>query len=237
MLKDKNILAVVPARGGSKGVKLKNIKLLCGKPLIEHTALVINQIEIIDTAVVSTDSEEIGSIAESAGINFSFKRPVNLSGDFIGDWDVLNHALIKCEKIYNKKFDIVLMLQPTSPLRTTEDIIGSVNYLIENQLDAVWSMSPTDSKNHPLKQFRIENDLLDYYDYAGNKIIARQQLDTLYQKNGAVYVFTRDCILNQKTIKGKKTGAYLIHREMVSIDTAFDFKLVEFLMENSDEKK
>ena len=235
MLNGKKVLTVVPARGGSKGVKLKNIHELCGRPLIDYTAATINQLNFIDKSVVSTDNTKIGNIAKSAGIDFVLKRPESLSGDFIGDWDVLNHALIECEKIFGKCFDLILMLQPTSPLRKVADVTGAVNYLLENQLDSVWSMSPTDSKNHPLKQFKINNNLLDYYDISGDKIIARQQLETLYQKNGAVYVFTRDCILNQKTIKGQKTGAYLIDREMVSIDTAFDFKLVEFLMENNHE--
>ena len=128
------------------------------------------------------------------------------------------------------------MLQPTSPLRTVEDVTGAVKYLLESQLDSVWSMSRTDSKNHPLKQFKINNNSLDYYDISGAKIIARQQLEPLYQKNGAIYVFTRDCILAQKTIKGQKTGAYLIDREMISIDTTFDFKLAEFIMRNDSEK-
>lgn len=230
MYKGKSILVVVPARGGSKGVKLKNLQPINGRPLVALTGDVVRQMQFIDRAVVSTDHEEIARVAEESGLDAPFRRPQNLSGDRISDWDVLEHALVECDKKDNSQYDIVVMLQPTSPLRTVEHVKGTIDKLIDGNFDSVWSVSETDSKAHPLKQLVIEDDKMDYYDKSGSKIIARQQLKPVYHRNGVAYAITRECLLNQKTIKGQNTGAYLIDEPMISIDTLLDFKLVEFYL-------
>lgn len=114
MLKNKRILAVVPARGGSKGIPLKNIYPLAGKPLIEYTTDVLREMNWIDFATVSTDSKEIAYVAKEAGLNVPFMRPESISGDCIGDLDVLTHALDECERLNSCFYDVVVMLQPTS---------------------------------------------------------------------------------------------------------------------------
>ena len=228
MIANQRILAVVPARSGSKGIPLKNIKKLNKKPLIEYTGDFISSLDFIDRAIVSTDSDKIGHIAEACGLSFPFKRPDNISGDVIGDIDVLVHALKQMEKQDGLRYDIILMLQPTSPFRREKYLIESINQLIDRSLDSVWSVSPTDSKSHPDKQLKLKNNKLDYYSERGQNIIARQQLDTLYHRNGAVYVFTRDCILKQNTIKGIKTEGYIIEDILVNIDTEYDFLFAEF---------
>ena len=101
--------------------------------------------------------------------------------------------------------------------------------LIEKKLDAVWTISETDSKSHPYKQLSYENGLIDYWSPNGGSIIARQELDSVYHRNGIAYVFTRECILSDKTIMGHRTGGYLIDRECVSIDTEWDLILTEFI--------
>jgi CMP-N-acetylneuraminic acid synthetase len=167
MIADKKILVVVPARGGSKGVKLKNIRPLGGVPLVALVGQVVNQLPYVDRAVVSTDHSEIANIAEESGLGAPFMRPEELSGDIVADAPVLHHALMACEKIDNRQYDVVVMLQPTSPFRKPAHVTAAVNKLIEGGYDAVWTVSKTDSKAHPLKQLVIDNDRLDYYDPAG----------------------------------------------------------------------
>ena len=237
MLNGKSILVVVPARGGSKGVKLKNIRKINGVPLVALVGHVVRQLPYVDRAVVSTDHPEIAEIAEKSGLDVPFMRPEQLSGDVVADGHVLHHALMECEKVDNRKFDIIIMLQPTSPFRKPFHVTETVEKLIKGRYDAVWTVSETDSKAHPLKQLVIRNDILDFYDPAGAKIIARQQLMPVYHKNGVAYVMTRDCILN-KEIKGVRTSFVVIEELMVNIDTEFDFKLAEFILQqNGDSNK
>jgi CMP-N,N'-diacetyllegionaminic acid synthase len=227
----KRVLAVVPARGGSKGIPLKNLQPVNGVPMVALVGRVLALLPEVDRAVVSTDNEEIAVVAEAAGLAAPFRRPEALSGDRIGDIDVLVHALETCEKLDGVQYDIVLMLQPTSPLREPWHVRDCVQKLVDGSWDAVWTVSPTDTKGHPLKQLMLENDGgMDYYDSEGANIIARQQLKPLYHRNGIAYAFTRDCLLNQRTIKGARTAAVVIDGEHVSIDTMWDLELVEFIL-------
>lgn len=228
MIANKTILAIVPARGGSKGVPMKNIRPLAGKPLIQWTGECIQQIPEIDRAIVSTDHDEIASAAEASGIQAPFRRPESLSGDRIGDWDVLTHALCEMEKLDDTRYDVILMLQPTCPLRQPAHIRAVMEKLIQDKLDTAWTVSPSDLKFHPLKQLKVnEEGTLSLYDPAGAAIIARQQLTPLFYRNGAAYAFTRECLLEQKSILGKKAGAVIVHDPLVNIDTPEDFLAAE----------
>ena len=234
MLEGKKILVVVPARGGSKGIKLKNIQPIMGIPLIGYAANVIKSLDFVDRAVVSTDHEQIAEIAESYDLTAPFRRPEHLSGDRVGDWDVLYHSLKTMEEQDSCQYDIVIMLQPTSPLRTAEQVAEVVKKLIKNNHDSVWTVSETDSKNHPLNQFNIDSaGLLDYYDIATAKIVARQQLKPTYQRNGIAYAITRECLeanKEVKTLRGATTAAHIIDGYVANIDTHFDLRLAEFLL-------
>jgi CMP-N,N'-diacetyllegionaminic acid synthase len=230
MIDNKTILVVVPARGGSKGVKLKNLRSLNGVPLVALVGKVVRQLAYVDRAVVSTDHSEIARVATDSGLEAPFMRPAEFSGDRIADWDVLNHALLSCEKHDNRTYDIIVMLQPTTPFRQPEHVTAAVTKLIEGRYDAVWTVSETDSKAHPLKQLIIREDRLDYYDPAGADIIARQQLKPMYHRNGVAYAITRDCILRQKSIKGDNASFVVIDDVLVNIDTEMDFKLAEFML-------
>jgi len=232
MIGGKRILVVVPARGGSKGIKLKNLRPILGVPMVARVGHVVGQLDMIDRAVVSTDHEGIARVAEGAGLAAPFRRPETLSGDRIGDLEVLTNALLEMERIDGLIYDIVVMLQPTSPLRKPEDVTGAIGMLIDGAWDAVWTVSKSDSKAHPLKQLTIgpETDCLDYYDPAGKTIIARQQLTPVCHRNGIAYAITRDCLLEQKTIMGARTGALLIDGPAISIDTEWDIELCEFMM-------
>lgn len=230
MFLNKTVLVVVPARGGSRGVKLKNIREINGVPLVAMVGKVVQHLPFVDRAIVSTDHPEIARIAGESGLDAPFCRPDSLSGDLVSDWEVLNHALLTVEGIDKRGYDIIVMLQPTSPLRKPEHVHRAVEKLVKEGLDSVWTVSETDSKNHPLKQLKIVEGRLSHYDPKGREIIARQQLEPVYHRNGAAYVVTRECLLEQKTIMGKRCGALVIEDMMVSIDTPWDFKLVEFIM-------
>ncbi len=234
MYRNKKVLAVVPARGGSKGVPLKNIQPIKNIPLVGWVGRCVGDCPFIDRAVVSTDSDEIAAAAEAYGLSVPFRRPEALSGDRVADFPVLEHALLQAEELDGCIYDIILMLQPTSPLRQPRHIEASIEKLLDGKFDSVWTVSETDSKAHPLKQLTVSaSSDLDYYDQKGKEIIARQQLSPVYHRNGACYAFTRECLVGQKTIKGEKAGA-VITEPMVSIDTTFDFKLVEFLLDNQE---
>lgn len=233
MITDKAILAVVPARGGSKGIHLKNLRPVLGKPLVAHAGDVCRALDWLDRAVVSTDHEEIARVAEAAGLAAPFRRPERLSGDRIADWDVLVHALREMERSDGVTYDIIVMLQPTSPLRRPEHVSATLEMLIDGDWDAVWTVSETDSKAHPLKQFTLSDGQLDYWDERGQEIIARQQLDPVYHRNGIAYAITRECLIGQKTLKGARTGALVLDGQFVSIDTEWDIALVEYILAGS----
>lgn len=234
MIDAKRILAVVPARGGSKGIALKNLRSVAGIPMISRVGQVLSNLPMIDRSVVSTDHEEIARVAEDAGISAPFRRPLDISGDQVGDLEVLRHALLEMEGIDNVTYDIVLMLQPTSPLRQPKHVFDALTMLIEGAWDAVWTVSATDSKSHPLKQLCLSENKLDYYDPVGKEIIARQQLKPVYHRNGVAYALTRDCLMNQGSLLGNRTGALVLYGDFVSIDTEFDIALVEWIMGRSN---
>ncbi len=231
MYQGRRILAVVPARGGSKGVKLKNLRPVGGVPLVALAGKVAEQCDFIDRAVVSTDHDEIARVAEGAGLLAPFRRPEALSGDRIGDWDVLTHALQEMETRDGVTYDVVLMLQPTSPSRKPEHVRDCLVKLVAGGFDSVWTVSETDSKGHPLKQFVIgDSDAMEYYDPAGAHIIARQQLKPVYHRNGIAYAITRQCLVEQKSIKGARCGALVIEGPVINIDTEYDLALADFLI-------
>jgi CMP-N-acetylneuraminic acid synthetase len=231
VLSGKRILAVIPARGGSKGVPLKNLHLLAGKPLIAHTGAIVAACGVFDRAVVSTDHEGIAQAAEACGIAAPFRRPHALSGDRIGDLEVLEHALVESERLDAVRYDVVAMLQPTSPLRTAAHVLATLRKVAEEGWDAAWTVSPTDVKYHPLKQLASGPDGgLTFFDPRGAGIVARQQLAPVFHRNGASYAFTRACLLEQKSIMGRRTAAVVVEEPMVSIDTLEDFAKVESIL-------
>jgi CMP-N,N'-diacetyllegionaminic acid synthase len=232
MYEGRRVLVVVPARGGSQGVKLKNLREIGGVPLVGRAAQIAKALAFVDRAVVSTDHPEIARVAKNYGLDVPFMRPDDISGAIISDWQVLTHALAEMERIDGVTFDIVVMLQPTSPSRTPEQVRATVERLVSGGFDAVWTVSETDSKAHPIKQFRLgANGKLDYYDPDGAKIVARQQLKPVYHRNGIAYAITRSCLLDQGVTFGSNTGSLLIEGELANIDTELDLLWANFLFE------
>ena len=231
MLNGRRVLAVVPARGGSKGIHLKNLQPLLGQPLVAHVGAVVREAGFFDRAVVSTDHPEIARVAEAAGLSAPFVRPPELSGDLVGDLDVLAHALVEVERADGVAYDVVVMLQPTSPLRTAQHVAAVVRKLVDEGWDAVWTVSPTDAKYHPLKTLSIGADgTLALFDGRGASVIARQQLSAVYHRNGAADAFTRACLLDRRATLPPRAGAVVVDEPMVSIDTAEDLQRAESLL-------
>jgi len=227
MYQGKKILAVIPARGGSKGIKFKNLKRVNGLTLIEHVAKIIIKNRRIDYAYVSTDNNKIKKNALNASLLKVLHRPKKLSGDCISDLEVLTHAITELQKKIN--FDIILMLQPTSVLRKSTHINKALKLLINKKYDAVWSVSKVDLKYNPLKQLKIKKNKLLFFENKAKKIISRQQLENSYIRNGAVYAFTKKIIIKEKKILNKNTGFLIIKEKQISIDDYHDLMQVRKL--------
>jgi CMP-N,N'-diacetyllegionaminic acid synthase len=232
VIEGRTVLAVVPARGGSKGVPLKNLRPLRGKSLVAHVGDLVRQLGVFDRAVVSTDHEGIAREAMAHGLDSPFMRPAELAGDRIGDHAVVLHAVEQTEAVDGKHYDVIVMLQPTCPQRRPEHVLGAIDTLIKGGWEAVWTVSPADLKYHPRKALTRGTDgAMDYYDSVGGAtVIARQQLTPVYYRNGAAYVVTRQALFSSTSLKAERTGAYVIDEPLLSIDTVDDFQRLEELL-------
>lgn len=235
MYKKKKILAVIPARAGSKGLPGKNIRPLLGKPLIAWSIKQASRSKYIDKVVVSTESPTVASIARRYGADVPFLRPKKLATDTAKSIDVILHALSYFAKLGNI-YDIVVLLQPTSPLRKSADINKAIEGLLANKAKAIVSVCK--EEHSPLWSVTLT---------AGNKIgqflgkgaekKSRQSLPIFYRINGAVYVAEVDYLKRNKGFFGKLTFAYIMPQERsVDIDNKFDFSFAEFLMRKGGKK-
>lgn len=229
MRKGKRVLVVIPARGGSKGIPHKNITPVAGLPLIGYTIKLLEKLPWIDSSVVSTDDDAIAAEALRGGTADVVWRPESLSGDRVGDMPVLLHALSEEEAKSNEQYDIVLMLQPTSPLRTVYEVEECIDTLLDGHWDSVWTVSETDTSYHPYKQVKLSpGGQLDFYHDSGEKIVARQELEPAYYRNGVCYAFSARFVRSASSVfsPGRST-AVVLSRRHISIDTAADIALVE----------
>ena len=228
MFKNKKILALVPARSGSKGIKNKNIKLINGKPLIEYTLDFVNKLNFIDLKVVSSDSDKILKIAKKNNF-IGIKRSKTLSGDKISDYKVIK-SIIDNKKILQSRCDYIIYLQPTSPLRKKQELVSALEKIIKEKYSSAWSISKIDKKNHPLKVMILKKSGLTLYDLKGKKIIARQQLQDLYVRNGVFYIFSVKELIKKKSIYLSKTLPVILNRKIVNIDNFIDLKITKKLL-------
>ena len=229
MRRDKRVLVVIPARGGSKGIPRKNITPLAGKPLISYTTDFLAELHWVDRAVVSTDDESIAEEALRARTTEVLWRPAELSGDRIGDMPVLRHALEGSESKKGEVFDVVVMLQPTSPMRTSAEVEDCVDTLLDGRWDSVWTVSESDPTFHPQKQVKFTADgALSFFDKSGPSIVARQELVPAFHRNGVCYAFTADFIRNSDSVFSKnRSTAVVTVGAHTSIDTQEDLDAVE----------
>lgn len=234
MYKKKKILALIPARGGSKQIINKNIKLLCGKPLISYTIEAALASDYIDDVVISTDSDLIAEISLNYGGQVPFMRPKELAEDESKTIDVAIHAINALIKI-ERKYDYLILLQPTSPLRTKDDIDSAIKIIIDGDISSL--VSVREVKENPALMRTIENNKLkNIMDFNGS--LRRQDLPKYYIFNGAIYINSIDMLLKQKKFVDEKTYPYVMDYERsIDIDEILDFKIVELIMrENSHDK-
>lgn len=234
-----NILCTICARGGSKGVKNKNIKELNGKPLIAYTIEQAKASNLFEHIVISTDSDDIANVAKQYGAEVFFKRNAEMASDTAGKLDVIRDAFKRSEEYYNKTFDYLIDLDVTSPLRSVEDIINSFNQFKKNNNDNLITAMP--SRRSPY--FNLVEQDKDGRVYISKKInnliVRRQDAPKSYDMNASIYIWKRNVILNEKSIFLEKTGLYVMPEERsIDIDTKLDFQFVEFLMrENKNAKR
>lgn len=222
-------IAIIPARSGSKGLKDKNIKELNGIPLIAHSIRCAIESGMFDTIFVSTDSKEYAKIAGDYGADAHFLRSEKNSTDKAGSWDVVKEVLEQFEK-EGKFFDNIMLLQPTSPLRTKEDIKKSFSLMEEKNGNAV--VSVTEVEHSPLWCNILPEDLSMDQFYNDNIVnVPRQQLPTYYRLNGAIYLLKKVELQKEKMFR-EKCYAYVMPNETsLDIDTELDFMIAEMLFQ------
>ena len=222
-------LAIIPARSGSKGLKDKNIRLFNGKPLMAYSIEAALQSNHFDEVFVSTDSEQYAEIARGYGAHVPFLRSSEQSSDTASSWDVVKEVL-ECYGKRGTTFNTVALLQPTSPLRTTQDIINAFAIMQEKQANAVVSVCEVD--HSPLWcNVLPENDSMDRFLPKNLVTIGRQKLDTYYRINGAIYIVNVPYLLSSQTIYDHGCYAYKMDkRHSIDIDDLVDFQIAESLM-------
>jgi len=222
------VLGVIPARGGSKGVPRKNLKPLGGVPLIGWTIRAARDAKRLTRCIVSTDDAEIAAAAKELGAEVPFTRPLELATDSARAIPVIQHALDAMEKAGEAPFDAVLMLQPTTPFRTGADIDAAIEKLAGTGADSVISVIDVGG-HHPARMKYLEGDrLIDPPFCEAYENQPRQELRTMYLRNGAIYL-TRAAVLRGGSFKGKDSRALVMPEERsANIDTLADFRLAEF---------
>ncbi len=225
-----SILAIIPARGGSKGLPGKNIRPLAGKPLLAWTIEAARASGVIDEIVVSTDSPEIAAVATTYGCAPPFLRPAALAGDNSPTMAALFHTLDWYAQQQGRRFDLVLLLQPTSPLRQAADILAAVELLRHREVASVVSLCPVD--HHPLWSNTLPPDHSLEHFLRPEAQRPRQELPPSYRLNGAIYLARTDWLRERGSFLGPGAYALIMSREgSVDIDDETDFLLAEILVQ------
>jgi CMP-N-acetylneuraminic acid synthetase len=226
------VLAVIPARGGSKGVPRKNIRLVCGQPLIAYTiATALAVKHLLHTAIVTTDDHEIAKIAQECGAEVPFIRPPELSADHVPMLPVLQHAARFVEERDHIQLDWVLLLQPTAPFRTVEDISAALALGQQGGCDSVVSVVQVFAV-HPILMKKIEDGNLLPYCINEQEGTRRQDYDPpAYMRNGAIYLTRRAVLIDRNSIWGEVIRPYVMPAERsLGVDSELDLRMVEALM-------
>lgn len=231
------ILGVIPARGGSKGVPRKNIRLLCGKPLLQYTAESALTARHLSRVILSSDDEEVARVGEQCGLQVPFLRPAHLAQDDTPMLPVIQHALNWFEA-RGEGFTAVCLLQPTNPLRRAEDIDGCIEMLQRENADAVMTILPVPDKYNPhWVYFRQENGSLRLSTGESEPIPRRQCLPAAYHRDGSVYVARTDVVTSGKSLYGSRVLGYLLNSDRsVNIDNFVDWRRAETLIAQSAQR-
>lgn len=224
-----SILAVIPARGGSKGVPEKNIRELNGIPLIAHTILAAKKVNRLSKVIVSTDSEKIAEVSRHYGAEVPFIRPDYLATDTASSIDVVMHT-IEYFKQTRVEFNDLILLQPTSPLRDEGDIDNSLDLYLGNKCDSVVSVCEAETNPYLFKRIDDEGTLHDFIAH-DNKHMRRQDMPKLYRLNGAIYITSVRLLEEKRSFYGNVVLPYIMNSfKSIDIDNEIDFELAELFM-------
>ena len=239
MIHDKKVLAVIPARGGSKGLPGKNIRPLCGKPLLAWTIEQALDCPYIDTVVVSTDSPEIAAVSEQYGVPVPFLRPAELATDSAASADVLLHVLSLFEK-QNQTSDYIILLEATSPLRRKNDIATALKLLDDHPTaESIVGVCRTESQ-HPAFSVTLQNGFIKPYsgDFCNGTIpvLRRQEIDDVYFFEGSLYISRVAAFKRKKGFYHTATIPYIVQKwQSIEVDDIYDFDIVEALIKYIEE--
>lgn len=225
------VLGVIPARGGSKGVPGKNIRSLCGKPLLQYTAEAALAARGLSQVILSTEDEQIAAVGLACGLEVPFLRPAELARDDTPMLPVVQHAVSQMEN-RSGRFDAVCLLQPTNPLRRAEDIDACIELLNERDLDAVVTILPVPSEYNPHWVFwKSGNGLLGLSTGEETPVTRRQDLPPAFHREGSVYVTRRHVLMEENSLYGKRLAGYELNPgRSVNIDTPEDWEEAERLL-------
>ena len=235
MYKNFKILCIIPARSGSKGIPGKNIKPLCGKPLIAYSIEQALQINLIDRIIVSTDDEKIAETSTRFGAEVPFIRPQHLATDEASTLDVLLHTIEWCKNKEAHSFDIILLLHANAPLRNIEDIRKCIGILVDQKADNVFSVSP--ARNNPYYNMIELNGKEQVALTKEGHFSSRQSAPLVYDMNSSIYTWWTDILVEKQTLFLPKTKIHIMPRERsVDIDEPIDFRFAEVLMEERNKQ-
>lgn len=231
MISNKRVIAIIPARGGSKGLPGKNIRLLCGKPLIAWSIERALQSHYVDAVVVTTDSQEIADVALRYGAEVPFLRPAHLASDTASSVDTVLHALDHYRDTLGKTFDYVVLLEPTSPLREVGDIDSMLDKLLTRADDFDAIVSVGEVHEHPSIMKRLEGDTMLPF-YADLAMTSRRQDNVpAYFPYGVAYAVSTDTLYSLRTFYPPRVTFFEIKRhQCFEIDDLCDFLVVETMM-------
>jgi CMP-N,N'-diacetyllegionaminic acid synthase len=236
MIEGRTVLAVVPARGGSKSIPRKNLKMVGGVSLVGRAARIAVALPLIDAALISTDDPEIAAEAKVHGLDAPFMRPPELSGDTASSVDMWRHAWLAAEAHYGKRFDLSVLLEPTSPLRRPEDVERTLRALVDAGAPAAATVSPTPAHYTPHKTLEInDKGEIIFYLEDGARHSLRQGIPAYYHRNGLCYAVTRDHLVNKGYIIDHGAVAVVVDRHVVNIDDMFELALAEWLLQQPPE--
>lgn len=238
MIEGKKVIAIIPARGGSKGLPGKNIRFFCGKPLIAWSIEAGLASLYIDEVMVTTDSEEIANIAHEFGASVPFIRPAELANDTASSIAVIRHVLEYYEKSMQEYFDYTVLLEPTSPLRETVDIDNAIEKLLNNsEARAIVGICKTLAQNPAFLVKKKIDDFLVGYEDCDMKILRRQEISDVYYFEGSVYVSETSTLLEKSTFYHDTTMGYEFPKwKSIEIDDLDDFIMAEALMNHKRAK-
>lgn len=231
--KDKIVLSIITARGGSKRLPRKNIKLLNGKPMIAYAIEAANKSKYIDRLIVTTDDSKIANISKKFGAEIPFMRPPELSNDTASSLVVLQHAVKWMEVKENYKPDIIVLIQPTSPFVLADDVDKTIEKIINNDSDSCFSVC--EIKERPEWMFYLDGDRARPYVKKVSETARSQDFSPLFITNGAVYAMKTDLLMKRNMIRNRKNSS--VHtmpvNRSIDIDTLTDFRLAELLMKEN----